>query len=313
MSIINDPMSYNFELLKERIFDTLNFNYNYKTMSKIKNSVLCVGSGGSKVVADYASTVFVHKNSCCSKALEPRDVLYENIKTYKNLFVCSYSGNNHGVNILKDLKTKKYLMTYGDITSNEYKLFKCNSTLAKEKSFISLASTLMPMSILLKYYLKDKTESFIEEVFSNIPDFNINIKNVDLPFDVISGNDTSTAEIYLDSTFTESGLGSINCHRKYDYCHGRSTLRHKQRRNLIYIVNTPKELDKLLLSELKVRYEDIIVLKSNYNNIILDNYYLTLQAMYFTKYLAELKNIDLSIVEYDKELCKLLYKFKGEM
>ena len=55
------------------------------------------------------------------------------------------------------------------------------------------------------------------------------------------------------------------------------------------------------------------MLESNYNNIVLDNFNLTIQAMYLTKKIATLKEIDLSIVNYDKDLCKILYKYKGEM
>lgn len=308
----NDPMIYNFNLLKERIFDTLKLTNINNQLKKIKGNTICVGSGGSKVVADFASIVLNTKNSCSTKKMDPRDVLYENLKLYDNLFMCSYSGNNHGVDILSSLKIKKYLFTYGDIQKEHYKRLQCNSSLPKEMSFISLAATLMPMSVLLSYYFKNPT-SLINDLFEKATKQSFNINNINLPFDVISGNDTSTPAIYLDSTFVESGLNSITIHSKYDYCHGRSTLAYAQERNLIYLVANKKELDNLLLTNLKTRYKNIIVLESNYNNVVLDNYYLTLQAVYLTKYLSELKNIDLSIVNYDKELCKTLYKYKGKM
>ena len=108
----NDSMKYNFEKLKERVLDTLKLTDVNKKISKIKGPTICVGSGGSKVVAEFAALVLNTKNNCSVKVMDPRDVLYENLNPYKNLFVCSYSGNNHGVNILSSLKIKKHLLTY---------------------------------------------------------------------------------------------------------------------------------------------------------------------------------------------------------
>ena len=47
----NNPMIYNFNLLKERVLDTLKLTNINKKMKEIKGSTICVGSGGSKVVA----------------------------------------------------------------------------------------------------------------------------------------------------------------------------------------------------------------------------------------------------------------------
>ena len=306
----NAPMSYNFEVLKERIWDTLRLTDLNKELKKIKGSTICVGSGGSNVVAAYASIVLNAKNKCCTKIAEPRDVLYEDLTNYKNVFICSYSGNNHGVNVLSDLPTKKYLLTYGS-NDNDFRILKCNSSMDKEMSFISLGATLMPMSILLKYYLKEKTEEYINNMLNDVKEYDVSLFGYD--YDIISGSDTLTVERYLESTFTESGLGCAVVHRKYDFCHGRSTLNYTKKRNLIYLVANRKELDDMLLENLKEKYENIVVLESSYNDIVIDNFNLTIKAMYLTKQLAEYQNMDLSIVSYDKDLCKKLYKYKGEM
>jgi hypothetical protein len=309
----NDTMIYNFKILKERTLNTLSSTKSIKQLKNIKGPTLCIGSGGSNVVATFAALILNTKNSCPTKSCEPRDVLYENLTSYKNLFVCSYSGNNHGINVLSNLKTKKYLLTYGEDTDKNFKKIKCSSSLPKEMSFISLGATLMPMSILLSYYLNKNCSSLVDELITKASIKSFNIKDCNLPYDVISGQDTITAEKYLDSTFAESGLGSLVIHKKYDFCHGRSTLAYTEKRNLIYLVANRKELDELLLNLLKDKYQNITILESNYNDIVLDNFNLTIQAMYLTKALSELKNIDLSIVSYDKQLCKILYKYKGAM
>lgn len=305
----NLPMKENFALLKQRVIDTLNQTKLNKKIEKIKGSTICVGSGGSNVVASFASLVLNKKNQCPTIVLEPRDVLYQNLNNYKNIFVCSYSGNNHGVNVLKDMKLNKYLLTYGD--NEGFNTLKCNSLIEKERSFISLAATLMPMSILLSYYIN--CDSFIENIFDKYSKKRFHVKNPNLDFEILSGYDTLTPERFLETTFTESGLSNVIVHKKYDFCHGRSTLSFKNRKNLIYLLGNKKELDDMLLKELKEKYDSIIILKSNHHDLILDNYDLTIQAMYLSKYLARKKKIDLSLVEYDKPLCKKLYKYTGEM
>lgn len=309
----NEPMNYNFKILKERLLDTINSTNLNKKLKKIKGNTICIGSGGSKVVATFASLVLNTKNNCSVKILDPRDVLYENTSPYKNIFMCSYSGNNHGVDIISNLKQKKYLLTYKEENKENYINLKCISNLPKEMSFISLAATLMPMSILLKYYLNEDITTLINEMFDKIEKTTFSLKDNNLPFEIMSGNDTLTPQIYLDSTFIESGLSNLTIHTKYDFCHGRSTLSYKQKSNLIYLISNKKELDSLLLNNLKIHYNDIVTLQSEYKDPIINNFYLTLQALYLTKYIASSKNIDLSIVDYNKELCKKLYKYKGEM
>ena len=60
----NDPMIYNFNLLKERILDTLSLTNLNKKLKKVKGSTICIGSGGSKVVASYASIILNAKKEC---------------------------------------------------------------------------------------------------------------------------------------------------------------------------------------------------------------------------------------------------------
>ncbi len=309
----NDPMNYNFKKLKERILDTLKLTNLNSELSKIKGATICVGSGGSKVVATFASSVLNAKNNCSVKVMDPRDVLYENTLAYRNIFVCSYSGNNHGVNILAPLDNNKYLLTYNPDTVQGFITLNCKSLIDKEKSFISLGATLMPMSIFLAYYLNVDITDLIEDMFKRVENIKFDILDTNLPFEMMSGNDTSTPERYLDSTFVESGLNNLVSHSKYDFCHGRSTLAYTRESNLIYLVSNKNELDDILLDNLSTRYKSITVLKGEYRDSIINNFYLTLVSMYLTEYLAKKNNIDLSIVNNDKELCKILYKYRGKM
>ena len=67
-----------------------------------------------------------------------------------------------------------------------------------------------------------------------------------------------------------------------------------------------------MLEELKDYYRKIIILKSQYQDPIIDDYYLTIKSMLLTKQLASLQQKDLSRVEYSPGV-NTLYKYKGSM
>ena len=48
-------------------------------------------------------------------------------------------------------------------------------------------------------------------------------------------------------------------------------------------------------------------------NIFWKEYYLTLQMYFLSKRIADDKGIDLTMPEYNQQLIKKLYNFKGEM
>ncbi len=123
-------MEENFDMLEDRVFDTLNSSDLKRiktTLENIEGNTLCVGSGGSKVVADFFSLVLSEKNNCFCKVMEPRDVLYENINNYDNIVLSSYSGNNYGVDVLSEYPVYKYLLTYGDNPNMLYEIIKGES------------------------------------------------------------------------------------------------------------------------------------------------------------------------------------------
>lgn len=306
-------MEENFKLLLDRILDTnrvSDLKQIIEELSKISNSVICVGSGGSNIVSEYASKVFNHKNKCISLNLEPRDLLYINKEFIENIFICSYSGNNYGVEMALCNNKKNYLFTNQNIFKNKTCILQYNSTLPKEKSFISLAATLMPMSILLNYYMDGNNfDELLFDVFNNIE--NLLIEESDT-FEIMSGMDTSVASTFLESTLVEAGLANPILHSKYNYCHGRTTLTYNRPSSLIYITAGMKDIDEVILDEAEKLYKSVVILESNYNDIIIDNFNLTVKAMFLAKQIADLKKKDLSKVKYAPAV-KKLYHFKGGM
>ena len=300
-------MQENFDKLEERVFDSL-YNTDLKRinyeLSKIQDATLVSGVGGSSVVSEYASKVLNKKNHIITRNTEPRDFKYINTKLYKNVLACSYSGDNYGVELafLNDLK--HYLLASKNNNKNDIINLTYNC-LDKEKSFISLAATLVPCSILLNYYLDNQKERIID----NLDSYSFNFDtNCDI-YEIFSGIDTSTASKYLESTMVESGIGIPIIHDKYSYCHGRSTLSTTKTSIAIYF-NSNTELDKLLLEELPKYYKDIVIL--NYYPNLFNEYMLLVECMYLTKYIAENNNKDLSGVDYNP-IVKKLYKYKGNI
>ena len=304
-------MEENFKLLFDRIIDTLETTDLIKIknqLENIKGNTVFIGSGGSKVVATFASKILNGSNVKSS-----RDLNYMGLNNIDNIMIFSYSGIGYTIeNLLKNNK-KIYLFTNGNREYENVENIKYNSSLKSEHSFISLASTLMPMTILYNYYKNLEINCFkliLKDMFEKSKNINIKSNNI---YEILTGYDTLTASTYLESTMVESGIAVPIIHDKYDYCHGRTTTSYKSHNGLIYYENT-KELDKLLLENLSKYYSEIVKIEKYYSDdFVIDNdYYATIKSMYLTKKLAENKQIDLSKIEYSP-LVKKLYYFKGEM
>lgn len=301
-------MENNFKKLESRVIDSLDktdLEFIRYELSKINTPTITTGVGGSNVVSTFTSKVLNTKNNIISISKQPRDIKYENLNGFKNLICCSYSGNNFGVDLSFNNNLKHYLLSKNSFDDKDTIYLKYE--MEPERSFISLASTLVPISIILNYYLNGDNK----DILKNIKEHNFNFDTSCNCYEIFSGYDTCVTSTYLESTMMESGIGIPIVHDKYDYCHGRSTLSINYNNIAIYL-NKNTELDKLLLKELKKYYKDIIVLESCYNDDILDDYKMLIEAMYLTKYIGEQKNKDLSKVEHSP-ITKILYKYNGEL
>lgn len=300
-------MKVNFEYLKGSVVDALNNTdtkyINYE-LSKLYKPTLVNGVGGSSVVSDFGAKVLSVKNSIVVRNTEPRDMIYMDKSGYSNVIACSYSGNNFGVDLSFDNNLKKYLLSRN--TNEEAVNLQYKTTIDNERSFISLGATLIPISVLINYYLNGD-ESFLDDIEECVFSFDTECD----VYEIFSGYDTSTTSKYLESTMVESGIGIPIVHDKYSYCHGRSTMSINNNSIAIFL-NRNTELDRLLLREISKYYKNVIVIDGKYKDMILDDYQMLVQAMYLTKFIAESKSKDLSKVEYSP-LCKTLYKCKFTM
>lgn len=303
-------MKVNFKYLKERVIDSLehtDLEFIRHELSKINEPTIFSGVGGSSVVSEFGSKVMNKKNGIISINSEPRDFIYRNNNPFRNVVACSYSGNNYGVELSFLNELKKYLLSNNAFEDKDVTYLKYDTTIDSERSFISLGATLIPVSILMDYYLNGKDKDLVDSIQEQ--DFDFEPEN-DI-YEIYTGHDTSTASKYLESTITESGIGIPIVHDKYSYCHGRSTLNMNYKGVAIYF-NRNTEFDRVMLEELKKYYKTIIIIESKFEDDVLDDYQMLIQCMYLTKYIAEKKDKDLSKVEYSP-IVKRLYKYNGNI
>ena len=303
-------MQINFEYLDKRVLDSLERTDLEKIryeLSKINTPTILSGVGGSSVVSEFGKHILETTNGIITLNSEPRDFIYRNNNGFSNVIACSYSGNNYGVELSFNNNLKKYLLSNNSYDDEMITYLQYLTSIDKERSFISLGATLIPVTIFLDYYLKGSHQVIKELLHSSSFNFDTSCD----AYEIFSGCDTSTTSKYLESTITESGIGIPLVHDKYSFCHGRSTTSINHNNIAIYL-NRGTELDKLLLEELYKYYKTVIVLESEHKDPILADYDMLIQAMYLTKYIAESQSKDLSKVEYSP-LCKKLYTYKGSL
>lgn len=303
-------MNINFEYLKGRVEDALDktdLEFIRKSLLELKEPTIVSGVGGSSVVSSFGSKVLSRKNNIITIDSEPRDFIYQNLSGFKNVISCSYSGKNYGVDLSFANDLKKYLLSNNSFDNPDVTYLEYKTTIDKEKSFISLGATLIPISILLDYYLDGNDNKVLELITPTEFSFDAT-PNI---YEIFSGYDTKTSSKYLESTMIESGIGLPIVHDKYSYCHGRSTISTVHSSNAIYF-NRGTDFDKMMLEELKPYYKEIIVISSPSKDQVEADFHMLVQSMYLTKYLAFQKQKDLSKVDYSP-ITKKLYHYKGSI
>lgn len=336
-----EPTELNFSKLEERIMqvnDPCLGKYNdiremLYELTIDNKPTLIMATGGSKVIAYYLQLIIerLGLTGIICEVIEPRDYFYKaNRDIFSNLIVISASGNTNGISeALLDFKGNKYLITENVKESNYQVVSWGNELYDREKSFISLVTSLGPISLLLDSTtslnlelgsneikrINDKIKELLSRSKEKINKLNVDFKDTSL-IQIMSGYETKTSASVLESNLIEVGLAATVIHDKGSYCHGRSNLLFQYPNSkLIYLSHGLKELDSLLIESINSEYSNISVFDTNdlKDNIFWKEYYLILQMYFLSKKIAEDKNIDLTQPEYNPTLVKKLYKFKGEM
>jgi len=348
-----EPAKINFSKLGERLIK-INSNKTYLRFlhdfwlpiikeDSIKTQTLIMATGGSKVAAYYLQNILESKE-IITEVIEPRDYFYKkNIDSFGRLIVISDSGKTNGVQeALHTFKKEKYLFASDYALSDEdYILNQSNSPIFininwanelysdREKSFISLSSTLGPMLIFLELAcckeetlsqikindINNKVKLLIQEANKKIENIDYNFSNASL-IQVMSGYDTKVSATVLESNMTECGACPTIVHDKGSYCHGRSNLLFQNPDSpLIYLTHGYTELDLTILEAIQKEYPNIFLFDtvSIKENNFWKEFALSLQMFYLSRKIADDKQIDLTQPEYNPRLIKKFYKYKGEM
>lgn len=319
---INDPLLSKVNNVREMLYEV-----------SIQNKpTLIMATGGSKVIAYYLKSVMERMGTgIIVEIIEPRDYFYKaNREMFSNLIAISASGNTNGIEeALLDFQENKYLLCENKESEHYQVVSWGNELYDKEKSFVSLATSLGPITLILEAItslnmdigkkeiqrINDKVKLLLEKSIKKVDGLPISFKDVSL-IQIMSGYDTEVASHTLESNLTEVGLCAPVIHDKGSFCHGRSNLIFQYPdSHFIYLSHQIKTLDDILIKGIKEEYGNISIFDTHDldDNIFWKNYYLLLQMYYLSKKIAEDKNIDLTMPEYNPQIIRKVYKYKGEM
>lgn len=320
---INDPFLGKFNDVREMLYELI-----------IENKpTLIMATGGSKVVAYYLQLIIERLGftRIICEVIEPRDYFYKaNRDSFGNLIAISASGNTNGIEeVLTSFKGKKYLVCEEGKDADYEVISWGNELYEKEKSFISLATSLGPITLLLDSTtslnleigpneierINDKIKELLIRSTNKIDKLKLNFRDTFL-VQIMSGYETKASSSVLESNLVEVGLSAPVIHDKGSYCHGRSNLLFRYpNSHMIYLTHALKDLDHFLINSINDDYSNLTIFNTEDldENIFWKEYYLTLQMYFLSKKIADDKNIDLTMPEYNPRLIKKMYNFKGEM
>jgi len=235
-----EPSAINFSKLEERILcindSALNKANDIREMLyqlTIDNKpTLIMATGGSKVVAYYLQLIIERLgiNGIICEVIEPRDYFYKaNRNQFSNLISISTSGNTNGIeDALNDFDGKKFLITQNYQEGNYQVISWGNEKYDPEKSFISLASSLGPITLMLDATtplnmemgsneinkINDKIQELIIRSKEKINALSINFKDTSL-IHIMSGYETKTSSRVLESNLVEIGLSVMSSKKEF--------------------------------------------------------------------------------------------------
>ena len=197
---VNDPYLGKYNDIREMLYDLTIDN----------KPTLIMATGGSKVIAYYLQLIIerLGLTGIICEVIEPRDYFYKaNRDMFSNLIAISASGNTNGISeALLDFRGNKYLITENKKESNYQVVSWSNELYDREKSFISLATSLGPISLLLDSTtslnlelgsneikkINDKIKELLSRSKEKINKLNVDFKDTSL-IQIMSGYETKTS------------------------------------------------------------------------------------------------------------------------
>lgn len=327
----------NVNYLPERIIRAL---FESDAVEKLDNilatlfgNVVMVGTGGSFPAAVFASKCINHFHPFTTAIpLHPRDLIIRGLRKVNTVMLFSYSGKTKDIQrvyeLCNDHHVQAYLITkmselecHNMVSSDSLISYSSSTINSRERGFISIAGTLIPMCLFGSIYYDSEPNNFhdfLKESFDNrIRNFSdydnlLMLPRKNLLVDVFSGYDTQCAALDLESKLVESGLGRVTIHEKKDFSHGRFNILNQYPPDLIVVLDSIQgSYSEKLYSFLESQeYGTICRLSTPYHSIWgeLD---LVIAMQYLAKQLSASLKLDMSRPEYPMEAMKL-YRYSGK-
>ena len=301
-----DDMYVNLKKMLPRVLESLentNLEDIFNKLASIKEPTIVTGVGGSSIVATFLAKVLNEKNHIIATFKFPRELKLMDLSGYKNVIAVSYSGRNIGVDASFDNELNKYLLsgsTRQGINSLQY------TVLDEEYSYVSMAGTFIPLSIILMYYKYDL--DLVKEILSVNRDYDLDDAKI---YEIMTSNKSETACAMLESTMVEGSLVAPVIHEKYNYCHGRTMFNYYYQNPLIYF-DDDSDLDKLFKDNLFATYRKVIMIERKYNDSVIDDYYQTYLCLLLCMKISILQGKDMSIKNVP-DISETVYTYKGNM
>lgn len=301
-----DDMYVNLKKMLPRVLESLentNLEDIFNKLANIKEPTIVTGVGGSSIVATFLAKVLNEKNHIIATFKFPRELKLMDLSGYKNVIAVSYSGRNIGVDASFDNDLNKYLLsgsTRQGINSLQY------TVLDEEYSYVSMAGTFIPLSIILMYYKYDL--DLVKEILSVNRDYDLDDAKI---YEIMTSNKSETACAMLESTMVEGSLVAPVIHEKYNYCHGRTMFNYCYQNPLIYF-DDDSDLDKLFKDNLFATYRKVIMIERKYNDSVIDDYYQTYLCLLLCMKISILQGKDMSIKNVP-DISETVYTYKGNM
>lgn len=303
-----EKMSECFRKLKPRIMDSIektDLEEVFAKLRELKEPTIVTGVGGSSVVSSFFSEVIENKNHIICTEMMPRDLLYRDLSGYKNVVACSYSGGNIGVKASFDNDLKHYLFSANRKDFAEAIQYVVED---EEWSFVSIAGTLVPMSILFLYYT-DNNMDLLNEILEQSMSFEIDPSNK--VYEVMHGYENHVSAKLLESGIIEGSLGAAILHEKYNFCHGRSQLNESMHNDMIFYDGN-SELDELYRKEMPKYYKHVIFVPKKYDDCVIADFHTAWLSMQLVRQIAEAQGRDISEKNVP-DISEVMYTYKGGM
>lgn len=297
----------------------------------IDGTIYMVGTGGSYASALYAAeTVNEYHPTSKAVACHPRDILISGLNKVTAVFLFSYSGSTKDImnvyalceerGVPVCLVTKKQSTGFPELPSDSIISYSNSNSSTKERGFLSIAGTLIPMCVFAEAYYHEVDcafRDFLKKCFSDrSEEFSRGIgypilSAKGLTIDIFSESGTSCAALDLESKFVESGLGRVVVHEKKDFSHGRFNILERIPPDFIVFLEARQGRYSKKLKEYLMRREIPMILLSTQYPGILGQLDLMIASQFFLKAVSKQANYDMSRPDYPQD-AMTLYRYAGK-